>query len=167
MASIKLAYGSSSAVTITLASLATDTNLLAGRGSVSIDNTTNLYVDYLIAGKITTGTSPTGNPGTIEVHAVSLEDDSTWPDAITGTDIGQTLTNSYVKAAICRPVAILSTNTTSNVAYWFGAVSLASLFGGSCPKKFALWVAHSSGVNLNAAAGNHDIKITPVYYTVA
>jgi len=52
----KIAYGSSSNLTITLDSLASDTNFLAGRESTEIDNE---YVDYLLSGKVTTGTSPT------------------------------------------------------------------------------------------------------------
>lgn len=43
----KLAYGSSSNLTITLASLATDSSLLTGRESTEVDNTTNKYIDYL------------------------------------------------------------------------------------------------------------------------
>ena len=43
MADQKIAYGSSAALTITLASLASDTNLLAGRESTAIDNTCLLY----------------------------------------------------------------------------------------------------------------------------
>ena len=38
MADLKLAYGTASDVTITLASLASDTNLLTGRESTAVDN---------------------------------------------------------------------------------------------------------------------------------
>ena len=67
MADLKLAYGTASDVTITLASLATDANLLTGRESAAIDNTSALVLDYLVSGKITTGTTPTSrsaNPAT-------------------------------------------------------------------------------------------------------
>jgi hypothetical protein len=59
MADLKLSYPAASDLTITLASLGSDTNLLTGRESATIDNSTNLYLDYLISGKITAGTSPT------------------------------------------------------------------------------------------------------------
>ena len=59
MSDIKLQYVASSAVTISLASLATDANLLAGRESTAIDTSTNEYLDYLLAGQITQGTTPT------------------------------------------------------------------------------------------------------------
>ncbi|NBW19056.1 MAG: hypothetical protein EBR82_64880 [Caulobacteraceae bacterium] len=69
MADVKIYYVSPSDATITLASLASDTNLLAGRESNAIDNSSNLYLDYLISGKVTTGTSPT-TARSIEVWAV-------------------------------------------------------------------------------------------------
>ena len=47
MADLKLAYGTASDVTITLASLASDTNLLTGRESTAVDNTSSLVLDYL------------------------------------------------------------------------------------------------------------------------
>ena len=58
MADLKLSYGTASDLTITLASLATDANLLTGRESAAIDNTSALVLDYLVSGKITSGTSP-------------------------------------------------------------------------------------------------------------
>ena len=58
MANVKIYYDTAADVTITLASLATDTNLLTGRKSTAVDNSSNKYLDYLISGKITTGTSP-------------------------------------------------------------------------------------------------------------
>jgi hypothetical protein len=44
---------------------------------------------------------------------------------------------------------------------------VAALFGGVMPKKFVVYVAHSSVAALNATAGNHVITITPTYETVA
>jgi hypothetical protein len=163
MATIDLGYAASSAVTITLAALATSSTLLVGRESAPIDNSVNLYLDYLLAGRITTGTSPTA--GSIEVHVVGMVDDTLWPDVFDGTESAETVTNADIKNAVCRPAAAIVTGTTSNQAYDFGPVSVASLFGGTCPRKFACFVTHSSGVNLNATATNHYLKITPVFAT--
>ncbi len=167
MPDLKINYAASSAVTITLASLATSSTLLAGRESTAVDNSTNKYDDYLLAGRITTGTSPTGNPGTIEVHVVGMIDDAVWPDVFDGTDSAETITNDFVKHGCCRLAAAMLTNTTSNVSYDFGPVSVASLFGGVCPRKFVVFATHSSGVNLNGTGSNHYLNITPIYYTAA
>lgn len=161
----KVTYGSSSNLTITLASLATDASLLVGRESNEVDNTTNRYVDYLLSGKITTGTSPTSSKF-IEVHVVGLMDDSTYPSVFDGTDSAETVT-AAVKSGVCRQAASIDTTNTSDVTYYFGQVSVASLFGGVMPKKFVVFVTHNTGVNLNSTAGNHQITVTPVYYNTA
>lgn len=165
MADIKTAYGSSSALTITLASLASNSTLVAGRESTAVDNTTNKYVDYLLAGFVTTGTSPTA--GTIGVYVVGMLDDSTWPDVFDGTDSAETVTSAAIRDLICRPAAEIPTDTTSNRPYPFGPVSVASLFGGVLPAKFSVFCSHSTVVALNATGGNHAISVKPVYFTSA
>lgn len=161
----KVTYGSSSNLTITLASLATDASLLVGRESSEVDNTTNRYVDYLLSGKITTGTSPTASKF-IEVHVVGLMDDSTYPSVFDGTDSAETVT-AAVKSGVCRLAASIDTTNTSDVTYYFGPVSVASLFGGVMPKKFIVFVTHNTAVNLNSTGSNHQITVTPVYYNTA
>lgn len=166
MSDIKLAYAASSALTITLASLATSSTLLAGRESTAVDNTTNLYQDYLLSGKITTGTSPT-DAKEIRVYVAGLADDSTWPDVFDGTDSDETVTSSQIRDGALAHCITIATNNTSDRTYWIRATSVAALFGGSLPKKFVVFVTHSTGVNLNSTAGNHAIYITPLYQTVA
>ncbi len=166
MANIQQAYGTAADATITLASLASDTNLLAGRESAEIVNTSTLALDYLVSGKITTGTSPT-TARQIEVWAVGSWDGTNWPDVFDGTESVETITSSDIKASICRLVAVMATSATSNVGYHFGPVSIASAFGGVCPPKFVLFVAHNTAVALNATAGNHQIRLLPCYETVA
>jgi hypothetical protein len=146
-----------------LASLASDTNLLAGRESAAVDNSTNEYADYLLAGKVTTGTSPT-DARSIEVHVVGAADDTQWPDVFDGTDSAETVTTAGIKASICRPAAVITTTSTSNVTYPFGPVSVASLFGGLCPRKFVVFVTHNTAVNLNSTGSNHELDITPVQW---
>ena len=166
MADVKIAYGSSSALTITLASLSSDTSLLAGRESTEVDNTTNKYLDYLLAGKITTGTSPTASRQ-IEVWVVAMAEDSTYPDVFDGADSNESPTSRDILAACGRCVAVMSTDNTSNRTYWFGPVSVANAFGGSLPKKFVVFVVHNTGVALNSTSGNHALYVTPVFNTVA
>lgn len=165
MADLKLAYGTASDLTITLASLATDANLLTGRESATIDNTSALVLDYLVSGKITTGTSPTASKS-IEVWAVGSWDGTNWPDVFDGTESAETITSADIKASVCRFVAAMATSSTSNVTYHFGPVSLAAAFGGVLPPKIVLFVTHSTAVALNATSGNHQIRLQPVYQTV-
>lgn len=166
MADINLAYAAASDVTITLASLASDVSLLAGRESAAIDNTTTLYLDMLLSGKITTGTLPT-NAKSIEVWAVGSWDGTTWPDVFDGTNSAETITSTDIKTTICRLVASISTDNTSGNAYHFGPTSLASVFGGNLPPKMVIFVTHNTGVALSATAGHHQIRLLPVYQTLS
>ena len=165
MPDIKIAYGSAFDLTITLTSLASDTNLLAGRESAAIDNTTDKNLDYLISGKITTGTSPTA-ARSIQIWAVASFDGTSWPDVFDGTDSDETISLANIKnSSVCRLVDELSTTATSDEDYYFSGVSIARLFN-SVPPKFVLFVTHNTGQPLHATAGNHVIRVQPVYRTV-
>lgn len=168
MADIKTAYGSSSSLTCTLASLATSSTWVAGRESNEVDNTTNKYLDYLLAGKVTVGTTPTINTE-IRVYVVGLHNDTpTWPDVFDGSDSDETVTSAGVRDGFAKLAAVMSVDaTTSNRTYPFGPVSVAALFGGALPKKFSVFVVHNTGVNLNSTGSNHSLDVTPVYQTAA
>ena len=149
-------YGAKTTLTAAVESLASDTNLLAGIESSIIDNTTDGFADILISGKVTTGTSPT-SARQIEVWAVAW-DGANWPDVFDGTTSGETITSADIKTAICRVVAIMPTNNTSDRAYHFAGVSLRGAFGGCLPSKVVLFVVHNTGVALNATAANHEFS---------
>jgi hypothetical protein len=165
MADVKLNYPAASDATITLASLATSADLLAGRESLAIDNTTNLYIDYLISGRITTGTTPTVSKQ-IQVWAVGSWDGTIWPVVFDGTNSARTIALANQKNAVCRLVAAMVNTATSNIAYPFGPVSIASVFGGVVPPKFSLFVTHDTVAALNADTALHQIRIQPVFETV-
>jgi hypothetical protein len=154
-------YGSTTTITAALASLASDTNLLAGLESAIVDNTSDGFEDIILSGKITTGTSPTATRS-IEVWAVAW-DSSAWPDVFDGTSSAETITSADIKASLCKPVAIMPTNNTSDRVYSFTGVSAKQLFGGVLPSKFILFVTHNTGVALNATAGNHELRYQGVY----
>jgi hypothetical protein len=136
---------------------------LAGRESTAIDNTTNAYADYLIGGLITTGTTPTVSTY-ITVWAVAIIDDAPlWPDVFDGTDSAETWSAASVRDNAGRRLASIVVSANSNIGYYFGPVSLASAFGGTCPPQHVIFVTHSTAVNLNATAGNHAIYYWPVY----
>jgi len=165
MADVKIKYPSTSSVdlTISLASLATGSSgvFTAGQESTAVDNTSNLDLDHLLSGKITTGTSPTVSRS-INVYAYantsSASGTPTYPDVLDGTDSAETFTSANVMNASVKFVASISVDATSDRSYYFGPVSIASLFGGVLPKFWGVYVAHDTAVNLNATAGNHKLS---------
>lgn len=167
MASLKQAFGTTANLTITLASLAESNTFIAGRQSTAVDNTVNLYLDYLLSGKITVGTTPT--VGTeIRVYVVGLLDDSTWPDTLGAVDAAASITSVGVGSAFLKLAATMVVDAaTSNRTYYFGPVSVAQLFGGVLPRKFLVYVSQNTDVNLNSTGSNHQITVTPSYNTAA
>lgn len=158
---VLIKYGAQATITAAVASLASDTNLLAGLESSIIDNTTDGDEDKIISGKVTTGTSPTA-ARQIEVWAVAW-DGANWPDVFDGTSSAETITSTDIKNAICAPIKIMATNNTSDRTYHFSGVSARAAFGGVLPSKFVLFIVHNTGVNLNATAGNHAFYVQGVY----
>ena len=154
-------YGTSTVITNAVASLASDTNLLAGYESAVIDNTSDGFDDIILSGKVMTGTSPT-NARQIEVWAVAW-DSNAWPDVFDGTTGAETITSAEIKSALCKCVAILPTNATSDRPYPFSGISAKQVFGCAVPSRFVLFVTHNTGVNLNATAGNHEFRYQGVY----
>lgn len=163
---LKVVYGTPFDLTITLASLAFDASLLTGRESSVIDNTTDLWTDFLISGKIKAGTSPTASRQ-IEVWGVGSWDGTLWPDVFDGTDSAETVTAQDIKNSICRAGAIMGTSNTTGRDYPFQFWASSMFFGFTIPPKFSLFVTHSTGVNLDSTAGNHQIRIQPIRYNVA
>lgn len=157
-----LAYVASSAVTCTLASLATSSTWTVGRQSGTIDNSSTLATDIFITGKISVGTTPTAST-VIEVWLIPMLDDSNWPDTFGASDAGVTVTSrghllnyGIIVASIDVPAA------TSNVAYNFVRSMRSACGTVAIPKKSVLWVTHNTGVNFNSTGGNHLLSINPV-----
>lgn len=148
-----MGYIASSGLTISLNSLATSSTWLTGRQATAVDNTTNKYLDYALSGLVKVGTSPTANTE-IRVYVVSMADDTTWPDTFGASDAGVTVTSAGVGSGFLKLAAVMLVDaTTTGRVYYFGKVSVAALFGGVCPPKFAVFVTHNTGVNLDASAG--------------
>lgn len=164
MSTLKVLYPQSNVdtveITISLASLASDTTLLSGRESTAVDNRTNLDIDHILGGYIKLGTSPTASR-VVEVWAFApLKGASgtfTYPDVMDGTDSNETITSANVKfAGWLALVASMVTDATTGLVLPFAGKSVRSLFG-AMPPLYGLFVTHSSGVNLDSTAGNHYI----------
>jgi hypothetical protein len=161
----KPVYASGAAVTITLASLAESNDWTAGRQSSEIDNTSNLYDDLLVSGKITTGTTPTVSTQ-INIYVAAWDAQANaYPDVITGAgDAAKTFTSVNVQTGAVKILKAMLIDSTSNRTYYFSNESVAALFGGILPQKVVFFVAHNTDANLNATGGNHAIDIQGVQW---
>jgi len=152
-----------------LANLASSATFVAGRESSQIDNTSNKYIDALVSGKVSVGTTPTANT-TIAVYVWGADTSlaTTAIDVLDGTDSAETLTNIGILGALRLGAAIAVPANTSDVAYEVLPFSVASLFGGVMPKFWGLYVAHSTAVNLrNTAVNTNSFEFVGVKYDYA
>ncbi len=169
MANIIPFYEDNYALTISLGGLASDhTNLLAGRESTEISNTSSLDPDVKLAGQIRAGTSPTaGNQ--IEIWAWASTRDSPLtvarPDSVVGSDAAITLTSANTKRAALKLVKRITVDATSNRIYSFSDVSVARLFNG-VPRRWGIIVINASGVALHATGADSFITAKPDGFSV-
>lgn len=155
-------YGSATSITMTLASLASDTNLVAGRESNSVDNTSDLAIDALVEGKVTTGTSPTASRQ-IEVWLIGSVDGTNFSGSATGSDANLTPSEK----TLLKLLTVIPTVNTSDKAYTWGPFSVAQAFGGTMPATWSVYIVHNTGQNLNSTGGNHFVKYRAVKYASA
>lgn len=159
---LKVKYPASNAdttaLTIGLASLASDTNLLAGRESTAVDNTTNVDLDHLLSGVIRVGTTPTVNT-TIEIWVYAAakiaSGTPTYPDVLDGTDSNETITSRNVLFSSCILAKTITVDSTSDRDYFIAPISIAALFGGALPPQWGVFIVHNTAAALNSTAGNH------------
>lgn len=157
-------YAASSSYTITLASLASDTNLLVGREGALIDNSTLGYADYLVGGFFQLAASGTLTANrSIELWAVAPISDTVWPSPFAGSDAGRTIVLQANKNTICKFLYSTLTTSTNSSVYRFSGVSVARAFGGVLPDRFTLFVTQNTGQALDGTAANHGITIKGVY----
>jgi hypothetical protein len=156
MADIKEAFGTSTAMTITLASLAASATV--GRESTAVDNTSNKYLDaqVYLAIKLQTGSPARG----IYVFAYGSEDGTNYTDNATGSDAGLTLRDP----TNLRRIGIIWTPTSGALTYK-GVFNVAPAFGGVLPRKWGIVVINDTGLALDTTEGNHIKTYTGIYYT--
>lgn len=161
MATATIVHEAAATDTISLASLASDTNLVAGREGTAVDHEDD-EIDSIVGGKVTTGTSPTASRQ-IEVWAYGSYDGTTYSGGATGSDANLTPSEK----TLLKLLTIIPTVNTSDKTYQWGPFSLAAAFGGTLPRKTGIYIVHNTGVNLNATGSNHEVKRTPVKYASA
>jgi hypothetical protein len=164
---IKLKYLAS----VTLAdsglnSLAASATYVAGYETVAVD--AGAYsggppLDFLLSGhfKAAAANHAAGN---IEVWVIGAENDTpTWPDVFDGTASAETVSSRNSLFAYGRLAAVITGDSANDRVYTFAPVSVASLFGGSVPDQFVVFVTHAIQSSTNAwASSGHAIYYTPV-----
>lgn len=143
---IKAKLGASAALTITLASLASS-EAGVGRQSTMVDNSSALAQLVHVFFKVTTGTGPTTGRS-INFYLVKRDNHAS-PNIATDNAGGSDAALTVVTADLVYSVP---TDNTSDKTYRGSFV---------IPNPGPSWgiaVVHDTGVNLNATAGNHELR---------
>lgn len=157
---VKIAYAASSNLTVTgIDGVASSSTHVSGGETNEVDNTTNLYLDYLVSGKITVESAGL-SAGEIRVWVVPRTDDSTYPGGFDGTAGAETTplddANGTMAGAVLAKV--IQTDTTASQVYYVAPFSVAALFGGVCPAKFVIFVTQSTGTTLETSGNQITVK---------
>jgi hypothetical protein len=167
---IKLKYpAASTAVTVTnLHSLASSSTYISGWFSGSVNNTSNVYMDYLWGGTFTSHAS-NRQSGSLYVYAVAaLNDTPTWPATATGT-LGTEGTGSfsdaYKRDSLCRLLAVINTDNTASAIYTFPPTSIRNLWG-EIPPYHCLYITGNLSTTTTAqlASSGSALYYTPITY---
>jgi hypothetical protein len=145
---IKDKFGTSTALTITIASLASSTAGV-GRQSNIVDNTTARYGGVVVYYKITQGTSPTGSKA-VRFALIRADDDGTpHRDFAAGaSDAGLTVVPDPNWVHVAPNAASPST----------GDVLQGSFYVQSPGPKWGILIVHDTVAALNSTGGNHWLR---------
>lgn len=164
---VKLAYASESTLTQTnLDGLASSATHVAGWESAAIDNSTNLYLDYIVNAVLQVESAGI-SAGEIRMYIVAQLNDSAFPDVFDGTESAETVADVNVRDTICKLAASTLTDTTASQFYYLNCGSVAALFGGTCPRRFVIFITQSSGAALETTGDPNQVYVRGVYQTVA
>lgn len=157
MADIKQAFGSSTTITITLASLAAN----AYRSSLAVDNGTDKFLDALVQVKVKKASGSPAGSKVIDIYAYGSEDGTKYTDVVTGVDavITPTFRNNLKLLVSIKA-------TTANQEYISDPLSIASAFGGVMPRKWGIIVENNDdSVAFSSTGGDHEVKYTGIFAT--
>lgn len=167
---IKGKYAASVTMTTTnLQSLASSQTYIGGWGSASVTNTSNLYLDYMIAGTFTTASSNRQATGNINVYVIGALNDTptfgTVASGTAGTEGAITFTDIYrlnAQVRLLQPIFVGESGSAT--VYNFPQTGIAQLFGGVCPTNWYLYIAQNVTTTTTAglASSGNAIYYTPV-----
>jgi hypothetical protein len=139
-------FGTSTAMTITLASLASSTTGV-GRQATMVDNSSDLGQMIRVYFKVTTGTSPTANR-TIQFYLITADLTSS-PNIITD---GAGASDAGLTVVAAPLLYTIPTTSTSNQTYQ------GSFLIRNPGVSWGIAVVHDTAVNLNSTGSNHALR---------
>jgi hypothetical protein len=155
----KILYGTSTAITVTLASLASSST--AGRSCAAVDNGTNLFDDALVTIAVKTSASALANDKACYIYVYGSEDGTAYDGSSAeaeGTNVAVTFdspTNLKGPVVLACPASSVTYKTT---------FSVASMFGGVMPRKWGFVLQNYTGQALDSTEGNHQKTYTGINY---
>lgn len=174
MPTTKIQYGTTTPISISLGGVVSSAQMIVGRQSNVIDNSTDQYLDALIYGYVRAdGTGPSVFGLMAQLFVFSQDNDApTYPtydgtNRLGTTDADVTFTNVELRANACRlgSFAVWGNNgagTNANHFATFPPFSLRAAFNGIMPKRWGVFVAHDSVSALHATGSNHVIEYIPI-----
>ena len=168
---IKTGYAASVAPVVTnLHSLASSLDYLTGWTGTSVNNTVDLYLDFLVSATFTTHATAR-QAGSINLYVIAaLNDTPLWPATATGTPGTEGLlsfTDTEERDSLCRLLGSITVDNSASAIYTFPPTGIAQLFGGVLPPYYALYISQNCATTTSAglAAAGSAIYRTPVYGT--
>lgn len=170
MASVKIAYGSSSALTQTnLDGIASSATWVAGWTSAYIDNSSDLYDDYIVNVQIQAESASLA-AGEIRVYYYRELSDAAAFDLFSagteGTEGTATIHDTEVRDAAFFMAGMTVTDTTASRIYPIPCKGPKEVFG-CVPRKWAIFITQSTGTTLETTGDPNVVHIKGVYATVA
>ena len=169
MAETKVKYAADVAIAVT----AWTTTLLTQESATSaiFDNTSTLYMDVLLGGKIDSATvvGAVVAGDTYDIYIVGQYSDTVTDmtggiDALFGAASEQVEDTDFVLAnmPLLVSVTIELTNPDTDLPqdYHWGPVSVAKVFGGIVPKQFMLMLHNNTGASMGAGNDVNAVGVT-------
>lgn len=151
-------YSASTAITMTTNSLAA--SVTTCRQSTVIDNSSNLYVDAYVTIISSTSNSALGSSFTIPVYISGSEDGTNFDHD--NAALGASDASYTINAATNLKRAALINAGTPGTSYIY-TFSVAQLFGGAMPRKWA--VIECNDTNQTLAGSGNSSSYTGITYT--
>ena len=151
-----LSYGTSTALTMTLASLASSAT--AGWQSTAVDNVTPGYVDALLQVRFKLATGTPSVDQVVYLYVYGSEDGTNYTDAITGTSGALTLRNPTNMTLLANYVV-----QSGGLTFVGAPISVALGFTGIMPRKWGVVIKNTTGLAFTATAGDHAVTYTGIY----
>ena len=155
MANVKISYAAATSMATTaLVSLANG----SGWQSDVIDNTTNLYDDYLF--RVTRLAATTSGTGLVDFYAYAALSDTTYTDSATGA------VGAFTAAGRLNSAYIGSVTMNTITAVVGAPFSVAAAFNGTMPSKWGVIAINNCGSALTALGAAVMLHQQGVSYTV-